>query len=93
MTRRCLPILAGALLFCGVATSAPAPAHLRAASIGGKVEGVRIAPTRIDPSPARFELHLGDGIFRLRIRGCDTCPASVTIEVMLGELWQLIRPS
>lgn len=85
MTRRGLPLLAGALLLCGVAAGAPTPA----------LEAVRVQPTPnlIGAAPAHFDVHLGDGIFRLRIRGCETCRASVTIEVTLGELWQLIRSS
>lgn len=94
MTRRGLPLLAGALLLCGVAAGAPAPAvHLRAASVGGEVEEVRVQPasTGGHPVAAPFDVHVGDGIFRLRIHGCDGCQVSLTIEVSFGELWRLLR--
>ena len=93
MTRRCLPLLAGALLLCGVAAGAPAPAvHLRAASLAGETEAGhgKTTASHLVADGTAFDVHLGDGIFRLRIRGCEDCPTSLTIEVRLGELWQLI---
>ena len=96
MTRRCLPWVAGALLLCGVAAGAPAPAvHLRAASLGAEVEGVRPEPAirQVHPVSAPIDVHLGDGIFRLCIRAVDSSRVSVTIEVAFAELWRLIRSS
>jgi hypothetical protein len=86
-------VLVLALLLCGVAAGAPAPAvELRAASFDGKATAEHRVPAAshlvADRTP--LDVQLGDGIFRLRIRGCEDCPASLTIEMRLGELWQLI---
>lgn len=92
MTRHSLSLLAGTLLFCGAAAGAPSPAvPLRAGRMPGHVDAVRGDPLVSRTSLAAFDVHVGDGIFRLRIRGYDRCAASVTVEVRLDELWQLIR--
>jgi hypothetical protein len=92
MTRRHLPPLAGAILFFGVAAGAPTTgAHLRAAgveSVAARRSHTVHGPTTGATSPV--DVYLGDGVFRVRIRACDSCPASVTIEVTPGQLWRLI---
>ncbi|HJR59722.1 MAG TPA: hypothetical protein VJ813_10000 [Vicinamibacterales bacterium] len=80
MTRRLLTYasLAGALLLCAVVATGPVD-----------VSGAALAPRRPDLVAAggySFDLHLGDGIFRLRIRGCDACRTAVTIEIRLPRL-------
>jgi hypothetical protein len=76
MTRRLLvpAALTLALLFSGVADS-PAPAA-----------GAAMVPAKIESAPTAapmFDVHVGDGILRLRIRGCDDCRTEVAIRIEL----------
>ena len=76
MTRR-LFILASltlALLFSGVAADSPAP------SAGAAV----VPPATTDPLAApAFDVQLGEGILRVRIRGCGDCRTEVSIRIEL----------
>jgi len=80
MTRRLLTCasLVGALLLCAVVATDPVD-----------VAGAALAPpppVRAASPECRFDVHLGDGIVRLRIRGCDACRTVVTIEIKLPRL-------
>jgi hypothetical protein len=90
MTRTPLAIafLTGALVLCAAGATAPVD-----------VAGAALAPS----SPRRaarpgcaFNLHLGDGIIRLRIRGGESCRTAVTVEITLlrrvGQLLTLSQP-
>jgi hypothetical protein len=71
-------LLTGTLLLCGLAATGPVD-----------VAGAALAPPGVSRTvmPGHgFDLHLGDGIFRLRIRGCDSCRTAVTIELRLPRL-------
>ena len=80
MTRRLLVLasLTLALLFSGVVADSPAPAA-----------GAAMLPTTtLDSDPIAaptFDVHLGDGILRVRIRGCDDCPTEVSIRIELAR--------
>ena len=81
MTRQLLTLvlLTGTLLLCAVA--APPPTS---------VAGAALAPEAADRTPGagyHLDVRLGDGIFQVRIRGCEACQTSVTIEVKLPRLF------
>ena len=78
MTRRLLVLaaLTLALLFSGVVTDSPTPAAGAAMVPPATLDRARVAaPT--------FDVHLGDGILRVRIRGCDECRTEVSIRIEL----------
>jgi hypothetical protein len=77
MTRRLLALLAGTLLLGGAAAFAPGP--IAEAAI------VRHAIRTPVTDPPAFDLHLGDGLFRLRVRSCHLCDTSITLEIRFTE--------
>lgn len=78
MTRRLLvpAALTLALLVSGVIADSPAPA----------AGAAMVPPATTDPAviaAPTFDVHLGDGIFQLRIRGCADCRTGVSIRIEL----------
>jgi hypothetical protein len=71
MTRRLLASLAAALL---VSTIAVTPDPLAKAALAP-------IPVRSTANPVSFDLHVGDGIFQVRIRGGERGGTSLTIEI------------
>lgn len=88
MTRTPLAIafLIGALsLFAAIAT---APVDVAGAALAP------LRPTRAAAPACAFNLHLGDGIIRLRVRGGESCRTAVTVEIRLPRrVGQLLTPS
>ena len=83
MTRPLVATLAATLIL-GVAATAPDP-----------IAEAAIVPARtLHKTPGRtpFDLRLGDGIFRLLIRGCDACDTSLTIEIKLPNMFRAFFP-
>jgi len=78
MTRRLAASLAATLLVCSVAF-APDP-QAKAA--------LPPTPARSAENPVDFDVHLGDGIFRVRIRGGEACDTSLTIEIRIPGLFE-----
>jgi hypothetical protein len=77
MTRPLLALLVGTLLLGSGAAFAPGPIA-EAAIVRHEIR------TPIADPPA-FDLHLGDGIFRLRVRSCQLCETSITLEIRFTE--------
>ena len=80
MTRRLLVLaaLTLALLFSGVVADSPAPA----------AGAAMVPPAMLYPDPIAaptFDVHLGDGILRVRIRGCDDGRTEVSIRIELAR--------
>ena len=77
MTRRLLVLLAGTLLLGSAAACAPGPI----------AEAAIVPPAIRTPvaDPPAFDLHLGDGIVRLRVRSCQLCATSITVEIRFTE--------
>ena len=78
MTRRLLTLLsiAGAIALLTVALSAPV--HLQGAALAPAMG----APAAIDS----VDIHLGDGIFQLRVRACEGCAPALTLEIRLPRV-------
>jgi len=77
MTRRLLvlTILTGALLFSGVIADLPAPSA-----------GAAMIPAlheRASEDGPRFDVSLGEGMVQVLVRGCGTCPTTISIRIEL----------
>ena len=78
MTRRLVALLGATLLVCSVAV---APDPLAKAALAP-------VPVRTATNPISFDVRLGDGIFRVRIRGGESCDTSLTIEIRVPGLFE-----
>ena len=78
MTRRLLipAALTLALLFSGVVADSPTPAS-------GAALVPAATPALASIAAPTFDVHLGDGILQLWIRGCDDCRTEVSIRIEL----------
>ena len=80
MTRKLLTLtlLTGTLLVCTLIVG-PSPVTVAGAALGPET-------ARTSASAYSLDVRVGDGIFQLRIRSCETCQTSVTIELRLPRL-------
>jgi hypothetical protein len=78
MTRRLLvpAALTLALLFSGLVADSPAPA-------AGAAMVPPAAPGLAPIAAPTFDAQLGDGVLRVRIRGCHDCRTEVSIRIEL----------
>ena len=76
MTRRLAAALAATLLVYSVAV---APDPLAKAALPP-------IPVRTSANPISFDVRVGDGIFRVRIRSGEACDTSLTIEIRIPGL-------
>jgi hypothetical protein len=79
MTRRLLTLLSilTALVLFTAALAAPV-----------SVEGAALPPahTGAAGAPGSVDLHLGDGVFRVRVRTCEGCAPVLTLEIALPKV-------
>jgi len=78
MTRRLVASLVATLLVCSVAV---APDPLAKAALPP-------IPLRAAADPISFNIRVGDGIFRVRIRGGEMCDTALTIEIRIPGLFE-----
>ena len=78
MTRRLAASLAATLLVCSVAV---APDPLAKAALPP-------VPVRTSATPISFDVTVGDGVFRVRIRSGEACDTSLTIEIRVPGLFE-----
>jgi hypothetical protein len=78
MTPRLLTLLSilTALILLTAAVTAPV-----------QVEGAALAPARTGtPAAGGVDVHLGDGIFRVRVRTCQGCAPVLALEIAVPKL-------
>jgi len=78
MTRRLAASLAATLLVCSVAV---APDPLAKAALPP-------IPVRASTNPISYDVRVGDGILRVRIRSGEACDTSLTIEIRVPGLFE-----
>jgi hypothetical protein len=79
MTRRLLTLLSIACAIALLTIALTAPVRL---------EGAALVPPKASRPAAihGIEVHLGDGIFQLRLRTCEGCAPALTFEIRLPQI-------
>ena len=79
MTRRLLTLFSIACAIALLTVALSAPVNVQGAALAPPEAG---RPAAIDS----VDIHLGDGIFQLRVRTCEGCAPALTLEIRLPQV-------